>query len=248
MRANPGRALAASAALGTALLGCADLVVRTEAPPLAAGFPGRGIDRLPGREPERWLGVALLPAAPGLGDADVPDLAERAALALRNAGLAVVELASDDGPAHDPALLARAAEHGADGAVFVRLTLREEVRTFHPLPYLLTTATFGLLPLTVASDRRDYALELLAVRVRTREALAEAAAARGVSEPHTLWQLAEGELLGWDVGEALGGAKRRKRALEAALAAELLAEAAPALAAALRPDAPPSPAAAGPVR
>jgi hypothetical protein len=70
--------------------------------------------------------------------------------------------------------------------------------------------------------------------VPTGEAAADARATRGVTQHHTLWQTAEGELLGWDVGEALGGARQRKRALEADVASSLLDEGAAALAHALR--------------
>jgi hypothetical protein len=219
-----------ASALAAALLGlaCAPLVVRmqTEAPPLAGRFVPRGLDAVPQPWPERWLVIAIAPEVPGPFDADVPDLAARTEAALRRAGgfdvvgRAVLAAAPDS-----HALAARAAEHGADGAVFARLTLREAVRRTHPLRGLAAAATFGLLPLVVAHDELAYTLELVAVNAVSGAAAASAAAARRVTQEHMLWQTAEGEILGWDAGEAIGGARERRRALEAEVVDALLAEA-----------------------
>jgi hypothetical protein len=103
------------------------------------------------------------------------------------------------------------------------------VRRTHTLRGLASAASFGLLPLAVARDELAYTLELVAVNAVSGAAAASASAARTVSQEHTLWQTAEGEILGWDAGEAIGGARERRRALEAELADALLAEAVTAL-------------------
>jgi hypothetical protein len=240
MRARGGRALAAHAlpplraasTLVLLALACASpaLVVRTEAPPLAARFAPREPDAVARPWPARWLVVVLAPELPGPFDADVPDLAERAEHALRTSGFAVVARLTLASPPSGAALAERAAEGGADGAIFVRLVLRRQVRQTHALRYLASTATFGVFPWAVMHDQLDYALEAVAVGAGSGALLAEVLATRGVGQDHTLWQTAEGEILGWDVGEALGGARQRRRALESELAEALLAEAAAALA------------------
>jgi len=223
-----------ASALAAALLGlaCASpaVVARTETPPLARRFLLRAPDAVPQPWPERWLVVALAPAALGPFDADVPDLAARTEAALREAG--GFDLAGRlvlDAPPDAHALAAHAAESGADGAVFARLTLRVAVRRTHTLRGLASAATFGLLPLAVAQDELAYTLELVAVNAGTGAAVAAASAARTALQEHTLWQTAEGEIFGWDAGEAIGGARVRRRALEAELADALLTEAVAAL-------------------
>lgn len=219
-----------ASALGAALLGlaCAPLVVRmqTEAPSLAGRFVPRGLDAVPQPWPERWLVIAIAPEVPGPFDADVPDLAARTEAALRRAGgFEVVGRAVLAAAPDSHALVARAAEHGADGAVFASLALRAAVRRTHPLRGLAAAATFGLLPLAVAHDELAYTLELVAVNAASGAATAAASAARSVTQEHTLWQTAEGEIFGWDAGEAIGGARERRRALEAEVADALLADA-----------------------
>lgn len=235
-RLRAAGALAAAAAWLT--LGCAPaLVARSDAPPLAGRYVPRAADAAPQPWPARWLVIAIAPEAPGPFDADVPDLAERTEAALRAGGFARVGRVVLDAPPDAHALAARAAAYGADGALFVRLRLRTAIRRTHALRTLASTATFGLLPLTVAEDELAYTLELVAVNAGTGGAVAAASAEREVRLPHTLWQTAEGRLFGWDAGEALGGARARRRALDAEIADALLAEAAPAL----RPRAQPSP-------
>lgn len=236
MRASGGTALApalrAASALALLALGCASpaLVMHTEAPPLAANFTPGEADAVARPWPGRWLVVVLAPEAPLPLDADVPDLAERAEQALRASGFAAaarVTLASL--PARRE-FTERAAASGADGAIFVRLALRRLVRQTHTLRYLASTATFGIFPLAVMHDQLDYALELVAVGAPSGALVAEARATHSTGQDHTLWQTAEGDLFGWDVGEAIGGGRQRRRALDAAVADGLLAKAAAALA------------------
>jgi hypothetical protein len=197
---------------------------------LAGRFPPRGIDAAAQPWPERWLVVALAPEAPGPFDADVPDLAERSELALRRAGgFEVVARVVLDAVPDRKALAARAIESGADGALFARITLREQVRRTRTLRALASTATVGIFPLAVAHDELAYTLELVAVNAGTGSATATASVTRIVTQEHTLWQTAEGEIFGWDAGEAIGSARRRRRALDAELADALLAEAVRAL-------------------
>ena len=225
-------ALRVASALALLALGCVSpaLVVRTEAPPLAARFAPHEADALAQPWPGRWLVVVLAPELPLPADADVPDLAERAEQALRTSGFAVVARVTLASLPARADFEQRAAASGADGAIFVRLVLRELVRRTHTLRYLASTASFGLLPLAVMHDELDYALELVAVGAPLGALVAETLATRGVGQDHTLWQTAEGDLLGWDVGEAIGGGRRRRRALDAAVADALLAEAVAALA------------------
>jgi len=213
-----------------ALLGlaCVPLVMRvqTEAPSLAGRFVLRGLDAVPQTWPERWLVIAIAPEVPGPFDADVPDLAARTEAALHRAGGfevvgRVVLAAAPD----SHALVDRAAEQGADGAVVARLTLHAAVRHTHPLRALAATATFGLLPFAVAHDELAYTLELVAVNAINGAAAAAASATLSVTQEHTLWQTAEGDIFGWDAGEAISGARGRRRALEAEVADALLADA-----------------------
>jgi hypothetical protein len=226
--------LALASALAAALLalGCASQVsvARTEAPPLAGRYALRAADAAPQARPERWLVIAIAPEVPGRFDADVPDLAERTEAALRRAGgFDVAGRAVLPAPPDAHELAARAAAHGADGALFARIHLRELVRRTDLLRYLASTASFGIFPFTVAEDELSYVLELVAVNAGTGGAVAAASAERDVRLPHTLWQTAEGGLFGWDVGEAIGGARARRRALDAETADVLLAESVPAL-------------------
>jgi hypothetical protein len=225
-------ALRATGALALLALACASpaLVIRTEPPPLAARYTPPGADAGPHPWPSRWLLVTLASEPPGPFDADVPDLAARAEHALRGAGFDVAGRATLAAPPERADLAARAAAHGADGAIVVRFVLRRQERQTNTLRYLASTATLGVFPWSVMHDRLDYALEALAVGAASGATLGEAAAARSVGQDHTLWQTSEGEILGWDVGEAIGGRRARRQALDAEVADALLAEAAPALA------------------
>jgi hypothetical protein len=225
-------ALRAATALALLALGCASpaLVMRTEGAPLTASFAPREADAVARPWPRRWLVVVLAPELPLPADADVPDLAERAEQALRASGFVVVARVTLGSLPVRAEFEARATASGADGAIFVRLLLRKLVRQTHTLRYLASTATFGIFPLAVMHDQLDYALELVAVGAPSGALVAEALATHGVAQDHTLWQTAEGELFGWDVGEAIGGGRQRRRALDTATADALLAEAAAALA------------------
>jgi hypothetical protein len=98
VRARGGKALAAgtvpalraASALALLALACASpaLVMRTEAPPLAARFAPPEPDAVARPWPERWLVVAA-PDSPAPFDAHAPDLAERAEHTLGGSGFAV---------------------------------------------------------------------------------------------------------------------------------------------------------------
>jgi hypothetical protein len=205
-------------------------VVRTEAPPLAARFAPREADALAHPWPGRWLVVVLAPELPLPADANVPDFAQRAEQALRAAGFAVVARVTLASLPTRTEFLERAAASGADGAIFARFVLRELVRQTHTLRYLAATASFGILPLAVMHDELEYALELVAVGAPSGALVAETLATHDVGQDHTLWQTAEGDLFGWDVGEAVGGGRQRRRVLDSAAADALLSAAVAALA------------------
>jgi hypothetical protein len=205
-------------------------VARSQQPPLAGRYLPRAADAAPRPWPERWLVIAIVPEVPSRLDADVPDLAERTEAALRRTGgFTVAGRAVLTAPPDARELSARAAAHRADGALLVDIHLRTVVRRTDVLRYLAATASFGVLPFTVAEDELAYVLELVAVQAGTGDALASASAEREVRLPYTLWQTAEGDLFGWDLGEAIGGGRARRRALDAETADALLADSAPRL-------------------
>jgi hypothetical protein len=225
-----GRAIACTATLATLACASPAVVMRAEAPALATLLAGRVGEAPPPRAAPRWLVVAVVPGAANPDDAGAPDLATRCEAALRSTGsFEVVGRVTLPWLPMREEVAARSAERGADAAIFVRLTLREHARRTHALRYLASAATFGLAPWAVVDDELTYALELVAVDGSTGGVVGASERSRRVAQRLTLWQTAEGDLLGWDVGELLGGGRRRRRALEAAVSDELLAEAVPAL-------------------
>jgi hypothetical protein len=211
------------------------VVARSERPSLASALAARSPDAIARPGAKRWLVVGIAPGSPGPLDTDVPDLAARSAAALRAqssleiAGSALVAALPDR-----ETLIGLARGSAADAAILVRFSLLEEVSQTDPALYLAATATLGLIPWTVARSDLRYGLELVALDLETGAILAAGEQVRSAMQQFTLWQTSRGDLLGWDIGETIGGARRRRRALETEILDTLLAESAAQLGDTLR--------------